>query len=298
MIQPRGLDHLIHLVRDLDAAEDAYERLGFSVGRENHHPFGTKNRIIQFPGVFIELLAIGDHAPIPEHAPQVFSFAAFHRDLLARSGEGGSGVAFESRNAQADADSFRKAGLGDHAPFHFERRGFTHDGRETHVAFDLVFAVDLLAPDLCVFACEHAFPENFWNEAAQHHANGATGVAAVELTAENPSDHQLLLSVATGVRDFRASSSGLFIETPRGRVEALTPEAFARSTGAGAAPRDGLGFSGLRVAVEDLDLAAEAIDGLGGHVERRGDRLVASPAGTFGLVLSFEARRPDSGGLR
>lgn len=287
---PRGLDHVIHLVHDLDAAEDAYERLGFSVGRENHHPFGTKNRLIQFPGVFIELLAIGDHAPIPEAGENVFSFAAFHRDLLARSGEGGSGVAFESRNAGTDARAFAKAGLGEFAPFHFERRGFTHDGRETHVAFDLAFAVDPTAPDLAVFACEHKFPENFWNEAAQHHANGAIGVAAVELTAENPSDHQLLLGVATGVRDFRASSSGLFIETPRGRVEALTPEAFARATGARAASRIGLAASGLRIAVEDLELAAEAIDGLGGHVEPRGDRLVASPESTFGLVLSFEAR--------
>lgn len=285
---PRGLDHVIHLVRDLDAAEEAYERLGFSVGRENHHPFGTKNRLIQFPGVFIELLAIGDHAPIPDAGPRFFSFAAFHQDLLARSGEGGSGIVFEGRNAQADADAFRAAGLGDFAPFHFERRGFAPDGRETHVAFDLAFAVDPTAPDLAVFTCRHEFSENFWNEAAQHHANGATGVAAVELTAENPSDHQYLLGAATGLRDFRATSSGLYFETPRGRVEAFTPEAFARMTGAPPASRGGLGLSGLRIAVEDIDLAADAIEGLGGHVERRGSRLIAAPASTFGLVVSFE----------
>ena len=55
----RGLDHLVHAVRDLDAAGELYGRLGFTVGARNRHPWGTHNRIVQLPGFFIELLAIG-----------------------------------------------------------------------------------------------------------------------------------------------------------------------------------------------------------------------------------------------
>ncbi len=56
---PRGLDHIVHAVRDLDAAGELYARLGFTVGARNAHPWGTHNRIVQFSGFFVELLTIG-----------------------------------------------------------------------------------------------------------------------------------------------------------------------------------------------------------------------------------------------
>jgi catechol 2,3-dioxygenase-like lactoylglutathione lyase family enzyme len=52
----RGLDHIVHAVRDLDAAAELYRGLGFTIGARNRHPWGTHNHIIEFAGVFIELL--------------------------------------------------------------------------------------------------------------------------------------------------------------------------------------------------------------------------------------------------
>ena len=49
----RGLDHIVHAVRDLDAAAALYQRLGFQVGARNAHPWGTHNHIVQMPGFFI-----------------------------------------------------------------------------------------------------------------------------------------------------------------------------------------------------------------------------------------------------
>jgi catechol 2,3-dioxygenase-like lactoylglutathione lyase family enzyme len=57
---PRGLDHIVHAVRDLDAAADLYRRLGFTVGSRNRHPWGTHNCIVQLPGFFIELLTLAE----------------------------------------------------------------------------------------------------------------------------------------------------------------------------------------------------------------------------------------------
>ena len=54
----RGLDHIAHAVRDLDAAADLYRRLGFTVGARNRHTWGTENHLVQFPGFFIELLTV------------------------------------------------------------------------------------------------------------------------------------------------------------------------------------------------------------------------------------------------
>src|SRR2546427_10870169 len=56
----RGLDHIVHAVHDLDAAAELYRRLGFTVGARNRHPWGTHNAIVQFPGVFVELLALAE----------------------------------------------------------------------------------------------------------------------------------------------------------------------------------------------------------------------------------------------
>lgn len=56
---PRGLDHIAHGVRDLDAAE-LYRRLGFTVGARNRHSWGTHNHVVQFPGFFIELLTFAE----------------------------------------------------------------------------------------------------------------------------------------------------------------------------------------------------------------------------------------------
>ncbi|PZO02624.1 MAG: VOC family protein, partial [Hyphomicrobiales bacterium] len=81
---PRGLDHLVIGVRDLDAAGAFYESLGFTVGARNRHPWGTENRIVQFPGSFLELITIGDAAAIVPPAPRVFSFGSFVSEALKR----------------------------------------------------------------------------------------------------------------------------------------------------------------------------------------------------------------------
>ncbi|GLK75771.1 hypothetical protein GCM10008171_10250 [Methylopila jiangsuensis] len=263
MASPRGLDHIVVLVRDLDAAAEAWGALGFRVGRENHHPFGTKNRIIQFPGVFVELLAIADRALVSEHGPRFFSFAAFHRDRLARVGEGPSGLVLESRNAVADAEAFARAGIGDFAPFFFERQGVRADGAAVDVAFELAFAVDAASPDLCFFACEQKRPENFWSAEAQAHANGGGEVKGVILTAENPSDHHVFLRAFTGIDAFRATSSGLAFETPRGAIEVLTAEAFHRRTGQDVKTGPELKLSALRLSAPSAAvIAPERLSGL------------------------------------
>ena len=55
---PRGLDHIVHAVRDLEGAAELYRRLGFTVGARNRHSWGTHNHLVQLPGFFIELLTV------------------------------------------------------------------------------------------------------------------------------------------------------------------------------------------------------------------------------------------------
>jgi hypothetical protein len=285
MIIPRGLDHIVHAVHDLDAAGEAYARLGFTVGARNRHPWGTHNRIVQFPGVFIELLGIGDAALIPTARPRSISFGAFTRAFLER-GEGLSMLVLEGRGAVADAAAFRAAGIGDFDVFDFEREAKRPDGAAVKVAFSLAFAQDSRAPDTGFFTCQQHYPENFWNPAFQSHANGVTQVAGVVFVADNPADHHVFLKAFSGVSDLSSTSTGITIATPRGEIQVMDPAAYRLHYAV--EPPDvarGMRLAAIRFAVRDRAAAGTALGEKA--VDHRG-KLVVAPVAAHGATLVFE----------
>ena len=184
----RGLDHIVHAVRDLDAAAEVYQSLGFTVGVRNRHPWGTHNRIVQFPGFFIELLTLAEPDKLGDDGFSVL-FAGYNRDFIAR-GEGLSMLILESKDARADESIFREAGIAASQGMRFEREGKRPDGTTVKVGFSLGFADDKYAPDIHFCICQQHFPENFWNPAFQNHANGVQGVASVVMVADDPAQHR------------------------------------------------------------------------------------------------------------
>jgi hypothetical protein len=286
----RGLDHIVHAVHDLDAAAALYRGLGFTVGARNRHPprWGTQNHIIQFPGCFVELLAMADTSAIAPHEPRFFSFGAFNLDFLAR-GDGLSMLALEGHDAEADAAEFRAAGIGDFEVFHFERAAKRPDGAPVTVAFSLAFARDLQAPNVGFFTCHHHHPENFWNPEFQQHPNTAVAVAGAVMVAENPSDHRIFLSAFTGAREPLASSTVITVRTARGDLEVMTPSVFAdRFRVEAPHTRGGVRLAALRFGVRDLNAALRLLDEAQIAVCRRMGRLVIAPQIGLGATLVFE----------
>ena len=139
----RGIDHIVHAVRDLGAAAAFYRALGFQVRGPNRHPpeWGTENYVVQLPGTYIELLTVSDERSI---APHVFSFGAFNRGYLARR-EGLAMLALRGRGAD-DRDEFRAAGIGDFDLYELLREAKRDDGSTVRLAFTLAFAVNARAP--------------------------------------------------------------------------------------------------------------------------------------------------------
>jgi catechol 2,3-dioxygenase-like lactoylglutathione lyase family enzyme len=225
----RGLDHIVHAVRDLDAAAELYRRLGFTIGARNRHPWGTHNYIIQFAGAFIELLTLAEPDKLGADG---FSrlFGAYTRDFLTRS-EGLSLLILESRDANADAVAFRADAIAGSEVMRFEREGRRPDGSAVKLGFSLAFADDKLAPDIHFATCQQHYPENFWNPAFQLHANGVETVAAVVAVAEQPSRHHEFLLAFTGAQSSRDTGDGFAIDLPRGAIELTTPAAFGRRFG-------------------------------------------------------------------
>ncbi len=286
----RGLDHIVHAVRDLDAAAALYGRLGFQVGARNRHSrtWGTRNHIVQLPGTFVEVLAVTEPGGIAPHGPRFFSFGAFNRDFLAHQ-QGLSMLVLEG-HGMADVEAFRAAGIGDFELYEFTREGKRPDGATIKLAFALAFSRDVGAPDVGFFSCQQKYPENFWDAAFQVHANTAAAVAGVVLVADNPSDHHIFLSAFVGERELLATSSGITLKTPRGDIQVMNPTAFANHFDV--APPNvarGARLAALRFAVRDFDKAAGLLTGAGVALRRHRERLVIGPQAAIGATLVFEA---------
>jgi catechol 2,3-dioxygenase-like lactoylglutathione lyase family enzyme len=284
----RRLDHLVLSARDLEAQAAFYRRMGFQVGARNVHPWGTENRLVQFDGCFLELITLPETATPPDHAPQRFSFGRFIGDRLAREGDGMGNLVISTLDAVADTAWFRQAGIAEFEPFQFGRKGKRPDGSDLELAFTLAFATPAAMPDLSFFACQHHFPENFWNPALQRHENGALGVARVVVAHPAPLEALTFLKAFAGGAPAIAER-GLDLAMANGTLSVWTPDAARREIADdpalfGREPR----FVAVIYRVRSLDRARLTLHA--GNVPHRleKDRLIVPSGAAFGVLTAFE----------
>jgi catechol 2,3-dioxygenase-like lactoylglutathione lyase family enzyme len=285
---PRGLDHIVHAVRDLDAAAEFYRRAGFTVGARNRHPWGTHNRLVQLRDFYVEILEVAEPEKIPSHGARAFSFGAFHRDFLEYR-QGLDMILLNSTDAIADNASFQTSGIGNFEVFDFAREGLQPDGKPVKLAFSLAFAREPQSPQVAFAICQHHFPENFWNAAFQSHANGTCDVLGAVMVADNPSDHYVFLKAFAGLSDLNSSSIGVKAHTVNGDIEIIEPVSFRDQFGVSLAVQgEEMTFNGLRFAVDDVDQTEALLRNNGVMSRRHVGRVIVSPDVAFGATLIFE----------
>jgi catechol 2,3-dioxygenase-like lactoylglutathione lyase family enzyme len=283
---PRGLDHIVHAVRDLDTAADLYRRLGFTVGARNRHPWGTHNHIVQLPGFFIELLTLAEPDKIGDDG---FSrlFAAYNRDFL-KQHEGLSLLIAESTDPDGDVAAFRASRISGSDKMHFEREGKRPDGSTVKVGFSLAFADNVLAPEIHFATCQQHYPQNFWNPAFQKHANGVTDIAGVVVVADKP-DLQRNFFENFAAAKSTTIDGGFTVATPRGAIDVQTSAAFIQRFGV--TPPDisrGARLAALRFAASDPGLLQGVPEQAGIAGLFAGNATVIGPGDAMGAVLVFE----------
>ena len=284
---PRGLDHIVHAVRDLDAAAEFYRRAGFIVGERNRHAWGTHNHIVQFAGFFMELLTVAEPEMLNGEGFAAL-FGDFNRRFLERH-EGLSFMMLESHDAKADAAQLRAAGFARSDALAFERAGKGADGGVVTVGFSLAFARDPHAPDVGFAVCRQHHPEQFWNKALQQHANTASGIAGAVLVAENPTDHHIFLSAYTGERELHAGSGVLIAPTPRGDIRIMDKAAF--HTRFGLDPPDcsaGARLAAVRFTVRERTALHGTLRKSGIPFSEHMGQTVIAPGAAIGATLVFE----------
>ena len=167
----QGIDHLVVLVRDLDKAQHAYARMGFTLTPRGFHTLGSQNHCLMFGSDYVELLAV----PRAHPAMQYFT------DFLAK-GEGLGAIALATDDAGGLHASLAADGIAADAPLDFSRQvEGLGDAR-----FRIVQLPPERSPGCRMFACQHFTRDMVWRTEYQRHANGATQIAAVAVVAEDP----------------------------------------------------------------------------------------------------------------
>jgi catechol 2,3-dioxygenase-like lactoylglutathione lyase family enzyme len=288
----RGIDHLVLPSCKIEEQVEFYRRLGFQIGARNRHPWGTENHIVQFDGTFLELITLGGDVSPPPHAPRHFSFGAHVQDWLSQVGDGMSMLVLESKDAKADSQRFKEAGIGDFEPFHFRRKGKRPDGSETEVAFTLSFSHAIEMPNQSFFVCQQHFPENFWNPAMQSHENGTIGVARVVITHDKPQECIAFMESYSGIIPQLEDNLGFSCATSRGVISVWTPDGARSKLGDDPILRHAPNgrFSAVLFDVTDLQQAARLFreNDIPHHFEQ-GNIVIPSGA-AFGVMLIFAQR--------
>ncbi len=288
----RAIDHLVLAVHDLDAAREAYRRMGFTLTPPAQHPWGTANSLVQLQGNFLELLAIADPAKIPPQEPTRFSFGAFNETFLKRR-QGLSMLVFQSTDARRDQAEFKARGLQTYEPFDFSRQAKLPDGSLKTVAFSLAFATEPRMPDAAFFTCQQHAPEFFWKPEYQRHANGARAVVEVVMQANDPAGFAEFFGKLVEPDAVTRAEGALQVKLGEGALSMLDATRLAQRF-PGIRLRDVLRkphFVGYSIAVGELGTAEELLKRNGLPAVRAGDRLQIAAEHGFGSVIEFQLRR-------
>lgn len=283
-----GLDHLVIVAADLEAQADLYRLLGFQVGARNRHDWGTLNHIVQFDGVFLELLTTEDGFKMPPDGSAVAQFVSpIVRFLNAR--EGLAMMVLEGHDAAADHAAFNAAGIGGPETFYFARQGRRPDGDVVNVAFSLAFAQMEETTDAGFFVCQQHAPEMFWNPAFQQHDNGVCGIARIVFASATPASHEAFFRSYTGAACRELPNDGLRFDLARSAIEVLSPTVCADIFGASALPADLVTprFAAIEFVVKDQALMAAKLIESDIAFEKRDGRIVVPATAAMGVTLAF-----------
>ena len=285
----RGINHLVLCVRDLEAARQTYETLGFTTTPRAVHPFGTGNFLVQLQGNYLELVTVFDAAKIPPMKAERFSFAAFTEAFLEKR-QGMSTLVLQSEDARRDLAEFAEKGLRIYEPVDFSRKATLPDGSEVTVSFSLAFFSDEAMPDAGFLACQHHHPpEIFWKPQYQTHANGAHRVAEVFMVADDPASAAGFYERLYGPENVTAADGGLAVETGHERITVLHRLAIAArfpgvaGDGVPATPR----FAGYRIAVADFGALRSLLSERAVAFREGAQSLWMAPEDAFGAIIEF-----------
>jgi hypothetical protein len=276
-----GIDHVVIGVRDLDAAEAAFRRLGFALTPRGRHPrFGTANHCAMFGARnYLELMAVVD----PDASDDFFRAC-----LAGRAGP--AAVAWQASDARAVGQSWAAAGLAPREPIDFVRPVETDQGRRDARFCIVPLAADSL-PGLMGFAIQHDTPELVWRPGSTDHPNGAQTIVALTGVADDPAALADAYGRAAGRDRVAMDGADLVVATGSAPIRFFTPARFQEEHGGIDADARPPALAALSIAVRSLDGVRKLLDGnFVPFVESGAGGVVVGPDRACGAVIAFVDR--------
>lgn len=211
------LDHAGHFVPDLEAAAALLDQLGFhatpvSVHQVQGKPAGTSNRCVMLEEGYLEILAPTLDTPNARRT----------RTLMTRY-DGIHLVCYGT--PAAAAEHARLAAHGFEPEPLVELRRKIEGGEE--VGFRVVYVAPEKMPECRAQFCEHLTPQLVWQDHWKKHRNGAIGLRAAYLVADDPAAVAARWAEFSGLLPFRDGEE-LRLETARGTIFVCTAQALSR----------------------------------------------------------------------
>lgn len=169
-----ALDHVVFNTRDqMDQCVALFARLGFTVAPRGVHTLGSINHLLVFGRDYFELLGYPAGRP-PEKRPE-----------LVANPVGLMATVLATDNADATHAQLTGLGLAPRPVQSFSRPVELDGGRIEHAAFRVTRLEPQAIPGSWFYYCQHLTPQLVWRPEWQAHANGATGMAAIDIAVQD-----------------------------------------------------------------------------------------------------------------
>jgi catechol 2,3-dioxygenase-like lactoylglutathione lyase family enzyme len=272
-----GIDHCLILVRSLDAARDAYQRLGFTLSPRGFHPadHGTANHTIMLGRDYLELLGVIADVPGSQR---------WRETVAAR--EGAAALALMTDDADAAGAEMRATGIELSPPQRWARPVDLPNGTKSEAVFRTTKFPDDMIAGFRLFCCQHLTRETVWLPELTSHANTAYAIDHVTAVTASPANDAAVVGKVFAAPAKQEAPGLVGIDTGSGLLRFATPAAL--ETRYRGADLTGLNASGLVVLALKIRSpgAAEAALAKAGIAFRRTEAGIAvAPKEACGVLL-------------
>lgn len=225
------LDHVAWFVPDIDAASEAFTRLGFPLTPYSVHgdrdpdtgelkPTGSANRLMMLPIGYLEILIAVDG---------IDSYVTQHLKACLARYTGVHLVAFTVADGEAEGRRLAEEGFDILPTVNLRRTVEAADGSETEVAFTVIRPRLGSIPEGRLQTISHLTPEHMWQERYIARDNGIEGIDEVIFVVEDEQESVERLQRYT--KRSAVKDGEWVIPLDRGRIRIALPDAASRLLG-------------------------------------------------------------------
>ncbi len=270
-------DHVVVNARDqLDAAQAAYARLGFTLTPRGFHSLGSANHLAIFGTDYLELIAVSGSE-------------SARRDILADP-FGLNGLVFATEDSALTHRGLAERGVPATPPNEFTRPVELPGG-----AADARFRTVHIQPEQGrpgrLYYCQHFTRDLVWRDEWRQHANGAVGVARAVIASADPAILGGLFGRMFGAAALHPIEGGVALTMGLARIEVLRPDAVAALLGEAAGEAYGREhfMAALTLRTKSLDMTRGALAKAGVAAVEHPGRLIVRAADAVNCPIEFVA---------